>query len=106
MTNRFELYGKADTPEVLDEILDALHYWIGNKNDCEVGSNMRCFIHEKFFLAREYQEICSCGAQSPMTTLNTNMFSETGFNTFELIKSLKENFADPRGDQVYTFREM
>jgi hypothetical protein len=65
------LYGKADTPEVIDQILDALHYWIGNaESDCEVGSNNRCFIHEKFFLAREYQDVCSCGAKSPMTKLN------------------------------------
>jgi len=33
-SNRFGLYGKADTPEVIDQILDALHFWIGDKDEC------------------------------------------------------------------------
>jgi hypothetical protein len=84
---KFEIFGRADTPETIEAILDSLHYWLSGNKECQPGST--CFVHDKFFMNRETQQVCQCGKSSNVQNMDKNMFSETQFNTNELIRALK-----------------
>ena len=46
----------------IEAILDSLHYWLSGNKECQPGST--CFVHDKFFMNRETQQVCQCGKSS------------------------------------------
>jgi hypothetical protein len=75
VNSKFEIFGKADTPETIDALLEALHSWLSNDGQCSPTN--RCFVHELFFMNRETQLTCKCGKSGPVLQMDKNMFSET-----------------------------